>query len=510
MLIAFACVLIFRAAVVEAFIIPTGSMAPTLLGQHVRLRSPMTGESWAVGSSRARGAEDVRVTDPYTLLRVGAERAPVGAGDRIFVYKPLSFFRTPGRWSVVVFKNPENPRENYIKRLVGLPGEEVWLVHGDVFVRTREGSVGEGSTGGDDWRIARKPRGVQIGLWRTLFSSEQAPLAECLEGARWRSPWIVTDAGGAPVEFGGPTLSIGDDSAHTLEWDDALHPVTDRVAYNDTPSLSGAPVFPASDARVRFAALPRAEGFEATAIITSLAHDFRLEVGAGRARLSMRAHASADAGWTVLAEEPHAGFAPGEWASVSFAFVDQALEACVNERPVARVEIGWSPFERLRYATGLDEETLREILADPRDTVLASPSLYRNGGARARLTVRGAPATLARVGLDRDVSYTPVERMAGPFAGEMGMGTHPLRPASLSARQVFVLGDNSGASRDGRLWDTVDPLVAAQIGPEVGVVPLDLLVGRAFMVYFPAPHEVIAAGARRPLVPDVGRVRRIR
>src|SRR5215204_5485668 len=37
-LVAFILAFIFRAFVVEAFVIPTGSMAPTLLGAHMRFR----------------------------------------------------------------------------------------------------------------------------------------------------------------------------------------------------------------------------------------------------------------------------------------------------------------------------------------------------------------------------------------------------------------------------------------------------------------------------------------
>src|SRR4029079_5585678 len=42
-LIAFILAFIFRAFVVEAFVIPTGSMAPTLLGAHMRYRCPDCG-----------------------------------------------------------------------------------------------------------------------------------------------------------------------------------------------------------------------------------------------------------------------------------------------------------------------------------------------------------------------------------------------------------------------------------------------------------------------------------
>ena len=41
----------------------------------------------------------------------------------------------PRRWDVVVFHYPEKPETNYIKRLVGLPGEELRINHGDIQAR---------------------------------------------------------------------------------------------------------------------------------------------------------------------------------------------------------------------------------------------------------------------------------------------------------------------------------------------------------------------------------------
>lgn len=502
MLIAFACVLIFRAAVVEAFIIPTGSMAPTLLGRHVRLHSPVTGEAWAVGASGDADIQNVRVTDPFTRLRVGADDARVGSGDRIFVYKASSFFRTPPRWSVVVFKNPENPGENYIKRLIGLPGEHVWLVDGDVFVRDDADSP---------WRIARKPSRVQDALWWTLYSSELAPLTDDPGEIRWRSPWIMRDlASDETIETDGPTYEIANAQGATLDWDDDAHPITDEVAYNDSPSLRGGRIFDTGDVRLRFNARPAAPGLRVNANISTRSHDLRLEITGNAARLSIRHFDAAADGWQVVDERPFGGMSAGEWSSVSFSLADQALEARVNGELVASHPLGWSPVERLRHATGLDDDALREILENERDSALAEPGLYRRARARVSATFEGAQATLSRVGLDRDVSYAPALRDYGPFAGEMGLAGHPMRAARLKDDQLFVLGDNTAASRDGRLWDSVDPRVADQVGPDIGVVPLDLLVGRAFMVYFPAPHEVRFAGTRRPLVPDLGRVRLIR
>src|ERR1700733_11687313 len=56
-LVAFILAFIFRAFVVEAFVIPTGSMAPTLYGAHMRFRCPDCGTSFDVGFSVNHGIE---------------------------------------------------------------------------------------------------------------------------------------------------------------------------------------------------------------------------------------------------------------------------------------------------------------------------------------------------------------------------------------------------------------------------------------------------------------------
>src|SRR3954469_1133508 len=53
-LVAFVLAFIFRCFVVEAFVIPTGSMAPTLLGAHTRHQCPECGYRFDVNFSPAR------------------------------------------------------------------------------------------------------------------------------------------------------------------------------------------------------------------------------------------------------------------------------------------------------------------------------------------------------------------------------------------------------------------------------------------------------------------------
>lgn len=86
-LIALVLALIVRTFVVQAFKIPTGSMRPTLI-----------------------------------------------EGDRILVNKFIYRFREPEPGDIIVFKYPEDPKRDFIKRLVAKGGQEVEIRDGQLFV----------------------------------------------------------------------------------------------------------------------------------------------------------------------------------------------------------------------------------------------------------------------------------------------------------------------------------------------------------------------------------------
>src|SRR3954447_26533945 len=62
-LVAFILAFIFRAFVVEAFVIPTGSMAPTLLGAHMRFRCNDCGYRFDINYPAQNRAGDLVFAD---------------------------------------------------------------------------------------------------------------------------------------------------------------------------------------------------------------------------------------------------------------------------------------------------------------------------------------------------------------------------------------------------------------------------------------------------------------
>ena len=65
----------------------------------------------------------------------GTSMAPsFQSGDRLLIGRRVYRRASPGRGEVVVVRDPRDPSEHYLKRVVGLPGEEVRLAEGMLFI----------------------------------------------------------------------------------------------------------------------------------------------------------------------------------------------------------------------------------------------------------------------------------------------------------------------------------------------------------------------------------------
>jgi hypothetical protein len=161
--------------------------------------------------------------------------------------------------------------------------------------------------------------------------------------------------------------------------------------------------------------------------------------------------------------------------------------------------------DRRAYVAVDGRELLATSEADYPRTLAAAVDEPRRTGARLALVAADAQLELRRVRVDRDVYYLTTGDTRRADAD------HPLQ---LADDEFFVLGDNSPASQDGRVWATVDARVAEFYRAHglpayrAGTVRRELIVGQAFFVYLPGLLPLGQRGQWR--VPDAGRVRFVR
>ncbi len=73
------------------------------------------------------------IAQPFRVQ--GASMTPnFFSGDYVLVDKVSYYFRSLNRGEVIVFENPENESEYFIKRVVGLPGEGIIISGGEVYI----------------------------------------------------------------------------------------------------------------------------------------------------------------------------------------------------------------------------------------------------------------------------------------------------------------------------------------------------------------------------------------
>lgn len=63
------------------------------------------------------------------------------SGQQLVVNKVVYKFHEPERGDVVIFRPPNNEQEDYIKRIIGLPGESIEITDGTVYIHKKDGKV---------------------------------------------------------------------------------------------------------------------------------------------------------------------------------------------------------------------------------------------------------------------------------------------------------------------------------------------------------------------------------
>lgn len=519
--------LMFKAFEAEAYIIPTGSMAPTLRGEHFDVVCEQCGERFLANCSSKR--TDVRsVYCPICRYRtvLAPERFSDHSsfdGDRILVNKFIYDFADPERWDVIVFKNPKNAKQNYIKRLCGLPNESLLIERGDIYTfDPRSESFAQR-------RIARKSPAKMRAMMQLVDDSVH--VGKKLQQASWPARWVESRGPEAPPLWNQAAEPAGgfeidarqSDDIHWLryrhlqprieDWDwlnDGQLParieklaasgirggglVRDHYSYNEFNAKTDRGL------ETSFSGLHWVGdlGIEAWVDIRSADGTLLLEATEGGARFICRIDlatgtVSLDSSSSAVRFVDRQGADVESPTGVSsargpgahrllFMNADNRLFLWVDNRPVDFGGVSYQDYERdekvrPQYSAQDDGDSLPLGIGVERAKVSVSRlkvwrDVYytsvtpRMGGSDYRLNVSGMDLNEV---LDDPSQWH--SREAAALFDSQERGESDLH--QLGEGQYFPMGDNSPASQDARLWG--DP----------PYVTRDLLLGRGLFLYWP-------------------------
>ncbi len=447
--------LFVRTLAVEPFGVPTGSMAPSLIGHHREAPCPRCGYPVRVGRPTGGNVAEFfsHVACPNCNRHFSLANDQDVSGDRLMVDKNIYSLRRPRRWEMVVFRCPDtDPKENgkpYVKRLIGLPGETLRIIDGDVYMADPHG----------DFQIVRKGLAEVRETMLPVFEMTYMP-----KPGGWHDRWVVASPTDPrlPADVPGPKIAEPRTEEGTLVLDASESPqAVAAVTYRnwDLDELREEPVraWNAYDGAPRhFGQFPAVHDFiltcevEVAAATTGSEASFacRLMDGADAVAAEVRVGAKAK-GHAQLVREGHGALGsiggialePGSTHTLEFAFVDRRVSFAIDGREVI-------PSADLEAAAKRVE--VRRPL---------------------QLGARGCRLTVRNIRLSRDIHYTQY-------------GEHGTRhPVVLGPAEYYVLGDNSGNSQDSRKW------------PSPGV-PEDDFIGKPFLVHQPLKLGRVGVGGR--------------
>ena len=438
-------------------------------------------------------------------------RYPSFNGDRILVDKFAYDFAEPERWDVVVFKYPEDAKTNYIKRLVGLPGETVFIAGGDIWTSRADRP--------EEAVIARKPPTKLRAILQLVHDA--AHVSPELLRAGWPpawADWTAADRHGSrwQSDDDGRSFAVTCDAGEsaTIRWRSLL-PAPDiwqaleagrRVADQAEPSLVGdlqpynvnsrGPHW-VGDLAVSFDLENRGSAGTLTIdlVKAGVPHRCTIDLADGRVTLTRPADSSAsgrtDSGSALEAEGFTSIAGRGRW-QILFANVDDALTLFVDGRPVSFI----GPTSWMRSLE--DALDVAPVLRGGTPGDAEAGDLSPVG-----ITAAGADVRVAGMQVLRDVYYIAsgsADAMAGRAPEEELLGF------ALEPGHYFMLGDNSSASKDSRAWGTPDQPLHS--------VERRLLIGRALAIFWPhgipakwsIPVKFMGQEVRLPFWPNFGRM----
>ncbi len=523
--IAFVLAFLFRTFEAEAFVIPTGSMAPTLMGRHKDYECPECGHWYQISASEEINQETNRETGQYMhagtcpMCRFTAdlgprnpqgENYPAYNGDRILVGKFAYQFSEPQRWDVAVFKYPGNAVTNYIKRIVGLPGETVVIRDGDIFIAGPEAP--------DHLEIARKPPAKLLAMLQPVFDNRYMPrLAERGFPPRWES----TAPPGSPGRF----EAVDPDGVLEFQTDGSAPGETWLRYAHRVPSFDDWRVV-GRDGQLPRRRQPRPELIrDFTAYNTSREsprYDLRRDVlgshWVGDLALECTVEVHSATGEVIL-ELIEGGERFQARFDVATGEATLSIGSRPDWRPTAATRVRGPGTYRLRFANCDDKlyvwvnDRFLEFDVPTRYAGLNNDAPTEADRQPAAVGARGGGVRVTDLRLLRDIYYitassqnhtgTSSDLDDGRDAPDMLVSPSGQRQEvfHLEEDQFFMLGDNSLRSKDGRLWAEPGP-----DGPD-HYVHRDALIGKAILIYWPHSwHRIPGTRIPFPFFPNVARM----
>jgi len=530
-------VTLFRTFEVEGYMISTGSMAPGLLGYHKRVTCPTCNYQFSRGvtiENRTAAEQDGQQRVILTRCpncgqdKIDISGVPRNQGDQLLVNKHAFQLQAPRRWEVVVFKNPQNATQVYVKRIVGLPGETVQVVGGDIFINKQR---------------SRKNMAQQRAIRIPVYDHDFEPRND----VEWQSRWIADpdsswQRDGQGFVFRHAQAGSGQAVSKATDWLDYRHWIRSGGQHRTTAPLRVAP--PELDDLLRAATigLPLDVAHRRCPVSWDRAGRQLVCTGVMNSRwrdklLSLSQASQFQQAVQVLHDQSHTGSISNSngynhqlhlMPTTAVRDVMISLDIAPRQRR-GRLLVCLQDAART-YTCVLDFEDsqlmlLQDLQPEPLQHVaLPEPARFQRYRLEVSLFDRQVTVALDGQEILPAVPLPPVRTDAQPPAVPIRIGGSALdaridklqtfrdvyytrgkaingvdQPHVLEDDEYFMLGDNSAVSADSRNW------------PQ-GSVHKRLLVGKPFVVHLPSRPGKLRIGDSWThfRIPDFSRVRYIR